>query len=80
MYERCVCQNLYAAPTYTTNGFERSLSNIGSYLRPAEMFQRWATLKSKPGADTHADRPVLDVIGHDTYLREYAPPVGDLDT
>ena len=32
----------------TTNGFERSLSNIGSYLRPAEMFQRWATLKSKP--------------------------------
>ena len=30
-------------------------------------------------ADTHADRPVLDVIGHDTYLREYAPPVGDLE-
>ena len=43
-----LCQNLYAAPTKTTSGLLRPLSNMGSYFRPAEMFQRRATLKSKP--------------------------------
>lgn len=41
-------QKRYEPPTKTTSGFLRSLSNIGSYFRPAEMSQRLATLKSKP--------------------------------